>query len=274
MTTSKVKQFPKKGMSLLLALFAALAVTASAVYAALYPISTIDNSVSDWDPVPVFQTDPEGDWPDAGQDIVEAKVASMDTTDNGVGDFIHFLVKTSSDAGLGEMGRVAASIDCNNNGVFEEFDDRLVLFNPEAGNLIILHGTRFGQAVLIPPDAQQGQKVGQYYEWGVAIDDLFPFVDDTPGLPDYHCQGIVGIEFQTFRAGFFMPDGTFVPPEIYDTTEAGPTTYAMFNIPTAVSIHSIGVSGGSGHAVLVLAIAGLAVGGTAIGLTRARRRSR
>ena len=273
MNVFNFKRIRTGAVGLLIAIFAAFFLIIPVAYAALYNISTTDNSVSDWDPVPVFQTDPEGDWPDAGQDIVEAKVASMDTTDNGVGDFIHFLVKTSSDAGLGEMGRVAASIDCNNNGVFEEFDDRLVLFNPEAGSLIILHGTRFGQAVLIPPDAQQGQKVGQYYEWGVAIDDLFPFVDDTPGLPDNHCQGIVGIEFQTFKAGFIRPDdGVFVPPEIYDTTEAGP--YAMFNIPTAVSIHSIGVSGGSGHAVLLLAVASLAVGGTAIGLKRAYRRIR
>ena len=266
------KRIRTGAVGLLIAIFAAFFLIIPVAYAALYNISTSDNSVSDWDPVPVFQTDPEGDWPDAGQDIVEAKVASMDTTDNGVGDFIHFLVKTSSDTGLGEMGRVAASIDCDNNGAFEEFDDRLVLFNPEAGSVIILHGTRFGQAVLIPPVAKQGQKVGQYYEWGVAIDDLFPFVDDTPGLPDNHCQGIVGIEFQTFKAGTLLPDGTFIPPEIYDTTEAGP--YAMFNIPTAVSLHTISASGVPGSAMLLLAVAGLAVGGTAIGLRRAYRRSR
>jgi hypothetical protein len=267
------KQTRMGTVGLLIAIFAAFFLLVPVAYAALYNISTTDNTVSDWNPVPVFQTDPTGDCVNSctpGQDIVEAKAASMDTTGNGVGDFVHFMVKTASDAGLGERGRVAASIDCDNDGTFEEFDDRLVLFDPGDGAVRILHGTRLGQAVLIPPDLKQGQKVDQYYEWGISIDDLYPFPDDTPGLPDDYCQGTVGVRFQTFRAGFPTSGGGFEPPLIYDTTEAGP--YAMINLPTAVSVSNFGAAGASVNSVAFVALAGLIIIGGLSGIILLRRR--
>jgi hypothetical protein len=273
MIASKVKQFPKRSMGLLIALVTVLAVTVSVAYAALYPISTTDSSVSDWDPVQVFQTDPEGDAPFAGVDILETKVASMETTGDDVGDFVYFLVKTASAEGLGERGRVRALIDCNNNGIFDEFEDRIVMYIP--GQIVymgqqlddpvfILHGNRTGEFDLY----QLAQTVGQYYEWGVPISALFPLPDDTPELfPDDFCRGIVGVRFETIQG----QGQTGEPPLVYDSTEPGP--YALIDLPTAVGINSLSVSGASGNAIFLLASAGLVVIGTAAGLKRVRRRS-
>jgi hypothetical protein len=261
---------------LLIALVTVLAVTVSVAYAALYPISTTDSSVSDWDPVPVFQTDPEGDAPFAGVDILETKVASMDTSGDGLGDFVYFLIKTASAEGLGERGRVRALIDCNNNGDFSEFDDRIVMFVPGEldyyGQVIknpvfIFHGNREGEFALY--GGIFGQSVGEYYEWGVPIEDLYPFPDEiTPGLPDDYCQGTVGVRFETLKG----QGTTGEPPIIYDSTQPGP--YALIDLPTAVNMHGFTVSSASGNATtFLLAIVGLAVFGTAAGCKRVRPRS-
>ena len=270
-----VKQFHKRGISLLLALFTVLVMTASAVYAALYPISTTDNSVDDWVPVPVFQTDPQGDAPFAGVDILETKVASMNTSDDGLGDFVYFLIKTASAEGLGERGRVRALIDCNNNGAFDEFDDRIVMFVPGELNyygqviknpVFILHGNREGELAVY--GGIFGQSVGEYYEWGVPIEDLYPFPDEiTDGLPDDYCQGTVGVRFETLQG----QGQTGEPPIIYDSTQPGP--YALIDLPTAVNVHGFTVSGAFGNAIFLLAIIGLAVFGTAAGCKRVWRRS-
>lgn len=244
----------------------ALLVIVPAAYATLYTISTTDNSVSDWNTVPVFQTDGLNDCGSCtdAQDIVSAKVASEDTDADSLGDFVNFLVETDSAGAIGGDKGVVASIDCDNDGLHEEFDDRLVVYNPNSDAILVLHGNQFGQAAILGQDL--GQKVGEFYEWGVPLSELFPFPDDTPGLPPDYCRGTVGI---------FLATATVVgfPATAIDETDREP--YAMIDLPTAVSVHSFAANNVSGNAsTIFLALTGLIVFGTVTGFTILRRRNK
>lgn len=280
MSAGKFNAGSRSNVVLVAALLVVLLFAFAAVaHAELFSISTVDSSVGDWNPVAVFQTDPTGDGvpgSTAGQDIVMGKVASMDSDNDDVGDYVYFLVQTASDEGLGENSRVAAMIDCDNDGNFEESEDRLVTYEPfydtNGGFITILHGDRFGQAVLIPPESEQGQKVGAYYEFGVETVDLGPFPDDPPGLPLDYCQGIVGVRFQTFRKGGVDDVGNFVPPLVYDMTEGGP--YTMVNLPTAVSVSSFSASPFAVNYAVLIAVGLLASLFTLGYLVHLRRQSK
>lgn len=232
---------------------------ATAAFASLYTISTTDNSVDEWfnQGVPLFQPDPVGD--DSGgvpdEDIINTWVAAEDSNGDSSGDTLNFLVEVNGSPALSTNTYsriVAASIDCNDNGIHQEAGDRLVLYNPASntsgGDFVeIRNGI---QTIRLGLGGDFGQRVDQYLEWGVNVANLRLDSSD----PDY-CAGDVGILFATVSLQNGQP---------VDQTE--PVPWRGINVPTAVSTYSISALGNSNGLVLAVVAFGLLLLGSFVSL--------
>jgi hypothetical protein len=171
-------------------------ISATIAFATLYNVNTNDGNVNEWQSqgIPGFQTDPAGDTINGGgstEDIIETRVAS------GNDNTLYFLLKTAAAPAVNAPGYIAvASIDCNHNGIDQEFDDRLIVYMPHLGSpvgperVMVYTGD---QSMFFALGPEAGQQVGEYIEWGVPIDQLPP--DDNS--PAVDCRNQVGIRFGT-----------------------------------------------------------------------------
>jgi hypothetical protein len=261
MSANYFPKIRKSALGLLIAIFAVLFMAVSVAYAALYTISTTDNSVSEWfsQGVPVFQTDPAGDVATADEDIISTWVAAEDSNSDGTGDTINFLVEMKGSPALSTNAFrvVVASIDCNNNDVHQEAVDRLIIYNPTSDFVEIRNGTqtvKYG-----PPGAKDfGQRVNQYLEWGVPVSELGGGQFDEPVG---HCSGEVGVRFATVNG---LSGATI------DQTTSSP--WGGIRIPTAVSVSNFGAAGATFNSVAFVALAGLVIIGGLSGIILLRRR--
>jgi len=192
-------------------------------FAAIYNIDTDDGSIAEWSAqgIPVFQTDATGDTINGGtanDDIVQAWVA----TGNG-GNTLYFLMELAASPALNaDSNRTAvASIDCDNDGVDEEPEDRLISYFPGNDTLYIVTGD---QNFYTPGNANQGQRVNQYIEWSVDLSQLPPD-SQTPGVD---CRNQVGIRFGT-------GDNSTFPATVLDDTQP----LRGWNIPTTVNLKQL-----------------------------------
>ncbi len=192
-------------------------------FAAIYNIDTDDNSIAEWSAqgIPVFQTDATGDTINGGtanDDIVQAWVA----TGNG-GNTLYFLMELNASPGLNQDNNrtAVASIDCDNDGVDQEPEDRLISYFPGNDTLYIVTGD---QAYYTPGNASQGQRVNAYIEWSVDLAQLPPD-SQTPGVD---CRNQVGIRFGT-------GDNSTFPATVLDETQP----LRGWNIPTTVNIKEL-----------------------------------
>ena len=196
-------------------------------FAAIYNIDTDDGSISEWaaQSIPVFQTDAVGDTQDGGtanDDIVRAWVA----TGNG-GKTLYFLMQLNAAPALNaDSNRTAvASIDCDNDGIDEEPEDRLIVYYPGNDWLIISQGD---QSYYTFGNANQGQRADppddEYIEWSVDLDQLPPD-SQTPGV---NCRGQIGIRFGT-------ADSATNPATVLDDTNP----LRGWNVPTAINLKDI-----------------------------------
>ena len=227
-------------------------------FAAIYTIDTDDGSISEWaaQGIPVFQTDPTGDTQNGGtpnDDIVQTWVA---TGNNG--NTLYFLMELNADPALdADSNRsAAASIDCDNDGIDQEPEDRIVTYWPQNDWVIISQGD---QSYYTMGTSNQGQRVGKYVEWGVDLDQLPP--DDQ--TPDVNCRGAVKIRFGT-------ADNATSPATILDDT----SPLRGWNIPTAINLqeiqarHNVTLAGAA-----LLAFLGLGfLGGSAYAFQRSHNR--
>lgn len=231
-------------------------------FAAIYNIDTDDGSISEWaaQGIPVFQTDAIGDTQNGGtpnDDIVQAWVA---TGNNG--NTLYFLMKMAAAPALNANNNrtAVASIDCNNNGVDEEPEDRLIVYYPGNDWLVISQGD---QSYYTFGNANQGQRADppddEYIEWSVDLSQLPPD-SQTPGVD---CSGAVGIRFGT-------ADNSTSPAIVLDDT----SPLRGWNIPTAVNLKDVQARHNAtlGLAALI-ALLGLSfIGGSVYAFQRIRTR--
>lgn len=267
MKQDKYRKASRKYVGLVVAVIAALFLMVSVAHATLYVISTTDSSISDWASVPLFQSDPVGDHTsDADdEDIVNGWVAAEDGSGDGTGDTINFLLEVNGSPALTQKSgqlpvgtyRVAvASLDCDNNGVHQEPVDRLVIYNPTTDVVEIRSGD---QSVQFGPtgNAQYGQRVGEYVEWGVPV---LLFGGGQFDEPEGHCSGTIGVRFATVT-GF---------GQTIDQTISGP--FDGIDVPTAVSVSSFTAAQNSVTSVALVAIIGLLIIGSLSTAILLRRR--
>lgn len=173
------------------AVWLALGVTlllVSAASAAVYIIDTNDSSITDWTTpgIVAFGSDPAGDVLDPGgapgfatDDIVKAWVGSA-TIPPPTGQnqpSLAFRVETASLPPASQLLRsVAAFLDCDRNGIENERQDRIVIYQttgPRVDEVTIYTGDQiYG---LIPSAVLPkllGQRVSNNLEWAVAIAEL------------------------------------------------------------------------------------------------------
>ncbi len=231
-------------------------------FAAVYNIDTNDGSISEWaaQGVPVFQTDAVGDTQNGGaanDDIVQTWVA----TGNG-GNTLYFLMKLNAAPALNANNNRAAvaSIDCDNDGVDEEPEDRLIVYYPGNDWLIISQGN---QSYYTFGNANQGQRADppedDYIEWSVNLSQLPPD-SQTPGVD---CRGTVGIRFAT-------ADNSTNPASVLDDT--GPLR--EWNTPTAIHLKDIQArhNAALGAAALIALLGLVFIGGSVYAFQRIRPR--
>ena len=150
--------------------------------------STTDNSIDEWENVPVFQTDPAGDVPTPDEDIVEIKVANSPA--EGQVKEVFFLMKVAGNPALqGQYRAAAASIDCDGNGNNQDPQDRLIVYVVSEDQYYIMRGD---QSEFFSGKDKDGQVVGDYVEWKVAVSDLPPDEKD-----NVQCTGSVKLLFGT-----------------------------------------------------------------------------
>lgn len=235
-----------------------LLVVGGSAFAAIYNIDTDDNSVAEWSAqgIPVFQTDAVGDTINGGtanDDIVQAWVA----TGNG-GDTLYFLMEMDASPALNQDNNrtAVASIDCDFDGVDEEPEDRLISYFPGNDTLYIVTGD---QNFYTPGNAIQGQRVNQYIEWSVDLDQLPPD-SQTPGVD---CRNQVNIRFGT-------GDNTTFPATVLDET----SPLRGWNIPTTVNIKQLQARRNATlAATLLVALMGvLFIGGSVFAYQRIKNR--
>ena len=232
-----------------LGLLIALILTGVA-FATLYTISTTDGSVAEWQNqgIPAFQTDPSGDTINGGgaiDDIVKTSVATGD--DNK----LYFLLETAAGPAVNTANHTAAaSIDCNQNGIDQEPDDRLVvymahyLFPTGAERITLCYGDQTNCTAL-GPDA--GQQVGNQIEWGVASSDL-----------PANCQNEVGIAFYTADGGNF-------PATVFDST-----SLQGWGIPTAIDLKEMQAQSSATGLIALMALGAVGLLGATAWVWRRR----
>jgi hypothetical protein len=213
-------------------------------YAAKYNINPNDTSITDWNGIGTFLTDPSGDASDTRNDIIAVWVATG--TDNS----LNFLMEVQGTSALSSCTAsnptgTAALIDCDNDGVEREQTDRIVNWGCYADGLTVCAGDR--SQCQQYQSADYGQKVASgghgYVEWKVLEAELH---DQSPYIPG-ECYGDVGIRFRIVRTNSGV---------IYDETDL-----AHFNVPTAVTMKELRATsrlrGGLAVALTgVLAVAG------------------
>jgi hypothetical protein len=258
------KYFPKirkSALGLLIAIFAVLFMAVSVAYAALYTISTTDNSVSEWfsQGIPVFQTDPAGDVPTPDEDIINTWVAAEDSNGDGTGDTINFLVEVNGSPALNTLGRViVASLDCNNKNGHQEIVDRLVIYNPKQDTLEIRTGDGYDTVYGVPNGGIYGQRVGAFLEWGIPVSELGGGMFDEP---TGYCSGDIGVQFATVNGFTNSP-----------IDQTSPQEWRGINVPTAVSVSNFGAAGAAFNSVAFVALVGLVIIGGLSGIILLRRR--
>ena len=129
------------------------------------------------------------------EDIVNTWLALQDPDEDPDHDWIYFLLEVANpSSALTLSNRTAAvAIDCDRDGDFEEFEDRLITYVADGGYVYIMHGDRDGD---VYGSGQVGQIVGNMVEWGGEVDILAQFPDQ-PTSADY-CQDITdNVRFAT-----------------------------------------------------------------------------
>jgi len=249
--------------------------------ATLYSISTDDNTAADWNPVPVFLSDPSGDYNTAAQnasginDIVQAKVASVDNMAVGQGTDIYFQLKVAGNIvpSATQNQKWIAYIDCDRDGDWNgpnnpfEYDDRMIIHQVFDDSVLSCTGNPPGtggsqdcfQIPQIPGIHTYSQVPSDdttTLEWRMPIDSLPP---DFKSPND--CRGIIDITFYT--AIQYVPTGGSLTYEEYDHIDS---RFRYLNAPTAVKITSFeGRSGMSNYQLIWVAVFSL-LAGTVIGI--------
>jgi len=209
------------------------------VKAVLYEISVTDGTVEEWSSqsIPVFQTDDTGETginPEV--DIVQAWAASGYETGTST-PALFFRMETNTETALGPDLAAIASIDCDNNGVFNDPGDRLIVYTPECGifgpAMIFARGD---QSFAVNAGLEGAQRVGSDVEWRVPLANLPPNELD----PDVDCRGTVGLKFYTANVHLYCIQPPTGPAEMIDETNGSPFT--GIDIPSAVEMHSFEVS--------------------------------
>lgn len=232
---------------LVLVVLSALLFTATGVvYAILYDISTTDGSVSDWDGIPVFQDDDTGDVENPSEDIDQTWVASGPTSAS-TAETVYFRMKTVS-ALTDNRGAVAA-LDCNNNGVYDDPEDRLIVYIPYCNNgaqvserATIVWGDQYMFGMLGP---DSGQIIGNEVEWSVPVSDLPP----DENHPDVDCRNEVNIRFYTSDNTVNCVFPYTGLATTIDETPGGP--YYGLNIPTMIKLQEMHASTGWNYGTAV-----------------------
>jgi len=208
---------------LLLVVGVVLLVGGGRAFATIYNIDTDDASIDEWQNqgISVFQTDATNDTANGGtsnDDIVNVWVA----TGNG-GDTLYFLMELNDDPALNQDNNRsgAASIDCDNDGIDQESNDRLVTYWPGNDWLIVATGD---QASYFFGNATQGQRVGKYIEWSVNLSQLPP---DSRN-PNTNCRNQIRIRFGT-------ADNATSPATVLDET----SPLRGWNTPTTIDIKQL-----------------------------------
>ena len=230
-------------------------------FAAIYNIDTDDGSISEWaaQGIPVFQTDAVGDVQNGGtanDDIVQTWVA----TGNG-GNTLYFLMQLNAAPALNANNNrtAVASIDCDNDGVDEEPEDRLIVYYPGNDWLVIAQGD---QSFYTWGSANQGQRADppddEYIEWSVDLSQLPPD-SQTPGVD---CRNQIGIRFGT-------ADSSTNPTSVLDDT----SPLRVWNSPTAINLKDIQARHNATlTAAALIALLGLGfIGGSAYVFQRSRQ---
>jgi len=219
-------------------------------------------TVDDWLGIPVFVTDDLGDVPTADEDIINAWVATSDT---GSPVNLNFLVQVNASLAVNGAERgVAAYIDCEDpdgnppNGVMEVWDRVLVYDKDNAqagGEATILFFGDLSQLYPFPDNAEFGQIVDGYVEWGVPIAELPP----DPGGHQSNCR--IG---DSIPANIYLATVNINSQENIDTT-----VWGGFDIATAVTMEDMNAKSSAWNADLAyVALGGVLVltgfGGLAI----------
>lgn len=233
--------------------------TATAVYAALYNISTSDNSVADWGGISVYQTDPAGDVPgvDPKDDAINTWVAAGPVGSSMADRELYFRLQVNGSPALLNNHSAVAQISCDDPNSFETVDDRAVYYVPwctgaNAERVGVMQGDQSGINVGIGPSS--GQRVGDQLEWGAKLSDI---EQGDAGWNNIDCSGTIWIRFMTADASGYCVapgTGTAFPIDRVDGREN-----VGIGVPTVIEIQQVEVSKQEPSLLWPL-IAGLAAG--------------
>jgi hypothetical protein len=218
----------------------------SVAFAILFNINTNDGSVAEWESqsIQVFQTDDPGDVSPAADDIVDTWMASGPV---GGPDKVYFRMQTNAGTALSTNSGAVAAFDCNNNGEFDNVEDKVVVYirdcydggTSHEERVTLANGNQTNVEALGP---EAGQAVGSYLEWSVNI------AGTTQALPD-GCRDTVPIRFYTSDVtGMcqFPPS----PAIIIDETPSSPWT--GWDIPNAIEMREFEASSTASYATVTL----------------------
>jgi hypothetical protein len=220
------------------------------VKAALYQINTNDATVQEWfdQGVPIFQTDPAGDVPVPEEDILTTWVA---TGDNNT---FNFMMELNADPALNLQYRQAvAYIDCDmdgdNNGA-GDVDDIMIAYDTWIDDVWIMRGDQNqGQST----DANNGERVHEYLEWGLPFSLIPP---NNPLINDSDCLSDVQIRF-------FTSNSETNPAVVIDET----TPFKGYNVyPNVVKMDKMKASTSPDDELLNIVLLGLLIGVIVAGL--------
>jgi hypothetical protein len=237
--------------------------TVSVALAAMYNISTTDDTITDWVGVSVFQTDPRGEVTNADEDIINVWVASsLEISGTETITNLNFLMETAGAPALNRQYRGAAAImDCDGDGVGNEDHDRMVIYGRNDDMVSICQGNRvrcFYEGDC-ESDCPFGERVGNtaFVEWRVRVTELPP-----DGLNSNNCRNSVSIRFATLSV--------YLGTTIIDQT----SPLRGWNIPTVVQLQDFRATSRERESAVRAAFLSLmGVLGTSIWAYRRRLRS-
>jgi hypothetical protein len=254
-----------------IALLAAM-LTATAVYAALYDISTNDGSVADWGGIGIYQTDPAGDVATARNDAINTWLAAGPTNSTVDTRELYFRLQVAASPALGDNFAAVAQVSCDDPTSFETANDRAVFYIPSctgaggAERVGIMPGDQSGVTIGIGPD--RGQRVSDQLEWGAAIKDI---ETGDAGWPVIDCSGTIWIRFLTADASSQCTAPYTGDAIAYDRVDG--REHTGVGVPTVVEVQQIDASNETPSLLWPL-VAGLMAGfGVFVVAFRLRRRN-
>lgn len=232
-------------------IFAASNVAMATIYNV---INTNDLSIADWNSIPDAhsQTDASGEIAEPALDIVKGwAIRGLNQYANPAEDQLLFRIQTN--AALGQYMAVGAKLDCNDNGVYTDSADRIVVHMNDCPAQ-----TPGEKNALLPGDQSNFTALGPDIGEGIGIDNEFGVL--VTDLPSQCTDGDLMIQFVTADATLWCRLPYSGPATEIDATQPD-TPMSGINVPTAVDMVELKINLNSNpHQPTIIALIIAAVG--------------